>query len=259
MAHAGRPVTKLQITDAEREELQACLRVRKAPEDEKLRMRIVLGCADGHSGTVIAQRLGTTVQTVSKWRRRYQAYRLAGLTDAPRAGRPRSVDDERVQHIVDKVGHSRPANATHWSVRQMSREAGVSPSTVQRIWHAFGLKPHLQETFKLSTDPHFVDKARDVVGLYMAPPDRALVLRVHEKSQIQALDRTQPGLPLTFGKPTARARTITSATARRRCLQRWMWPLAKSSDSSNAVTAAWNFCSSSKPLMHRCRVIKKST
>ncbi len=206
MAHAGRPATKLQITDTERAELTAQLRVRKAPEDEKLRMRmrIVLGCAYGESGAMIAQRLGTTVQTVSKWRRRYQAYRLAGLTDAPRAGRPRSVHDEQVQHIVDKVRQSKPDNATHWSVRQMSREAGVSPATVQRIWHAFGLKPHLQETFKLSTDPHFVDKVRDVVGLYMAPPDRALVLCVDEKSQIQALDRTQPGLPLTFGKPSTR-------------------------------------------------------
>ncbi|MCH2219621.1 MAG: IS630 family transposase, partial [Dechloromonas sp.] len=204
MAHPGRPATKLQITDAERAELHARLRVRKAPEDEKLRMRIVLGCADGESGTMIAQRLGTTVQTVSKWRRRYRAYRLAGLTDAPRAGRPRSVGDEQVQLIVDKVRQSKPDNATHWSVRQMSRHAGVSPATVQRIWHAFGLKPHLQETFKLSTDPHFVDKVRDVVGLYMAPPDRALVLCVDEKSQIQALDRTQPGLPLTFGKPSTR-------------------------------------------------------
>lgn len=204
MAHAGRPPTKLQLSDAERAELKARLRVRKAPEDEKLRMRIVLGCADGESGTVIAARLHTTVQTVSKWRQRYQAYRLAGLTDAPRAGRPRSVDDERVQLIVDKVRQSTPSNATHWSVRQMSRETGVSPATVQRIWHAFALKPHLQETFKLSTDPHFVDKVRDVVGLYLAPPDRALVLCVDEKSQIQALDRTQPGLPLTFGRPTTR-------------------------------------------------------
>ena len=150
MAHPGRPATKLQMTDAERAELHARLRVRKAPEDEKLRMRIVLGCADGESGTMIAQRLGTTVQTVSKWRRRYRAYRLAGLTDAPRAGRPRSVGDEQVQLIVDKVRQSKPDNATHWSVRQMSRHAGVSPATVQRIWHAFGLKPHLQETFKLS-------------------------------------------------------------------------------------------------------------
>ena len=201
MARTGRPPTKLEITDAERAELEARLRVRKAPEDEKLRMRIVLGCADGQSGTVLAKRLHTTSQTVSKWRRRYQAYRLAGLTDAPRTGRPRTVSDEQVQLIVDKVRQSTPQNATHWSVRQMSRDTGVSAATVQRIWHAFGLKPHLQETFKLSTDPHFVDKVRDVVGLYLAPPDRALVLCVDEKSQIQALDRTQPGLPLSFGKP----------------------------------------------------------
>ena len=204
MARPGRPITKLEITDVERTELKARLRIRKGPEDEKLRIRIVLGCADGQSGTRIAERLQTTIQTVSKWRRRYAAYRLAGLTDAPRAGRPRTVDDAQVQAIVDKVRQSTPTNATHWSVRTMSRETGVSPATVQRIWHAFGLKPHLQETFKLSTDPYFVDKVRDVVGLYLAPPDRALVLCVDEKSQIQALDRTQPGLPLTFGQPATR-------------------------------------------------------
>jgi transposase len=204
MARPGRPVTKLLLTEAERAELKARLAIRKAPADEKLRLRIVLRCADGESGTVIAERLQTTVQTVSKWRRRYEVYRMAGLTDAPRAGRPRTVGDEKVQAIVDKVRRSTPADATHWSVRTMSRATGVSPATVQRIWHAFGLKPHLQETFKLSTDPYFVDKVRDVVGLYMAPPDRALVLCVDEKSQIQALDRTQPGLPLTFGKPATR-------------------------------------------------------
>lgn len=201
MARTGRPVIKLEISDAERSQLQARLRAHKAPEDEKLRMRIVLACADGLSGKVIAERLHITVQTVSKWRRRYQAYRLAGLKDAPRSGRPRSVGDEQVQLIVDKVRQSMPQNATHWSVRQMSRETGVSPASVQRIWHAFGLKPHLQDAFKLSTDPHFVEKVRDVVGLYLDPPDRALVLCVDEKSQIQALERTQPGLPLTFGKP----------------------------------------------------------
>lgn len=204
MARTGRPVAKLMLTRAEHAELNARLRVRKAPADEKLRIRIVLGCAEGQSGTVIAEHLRTTAQTVSKWRRRYQAYRLAGLTDAPRGGRPRTVGDEQVQAIVDKVRQGTPANATHWSVRTMSRATGVSPATVQRIWHAFGLKPHLQETFKLSTDPYFVDKVRDVVGLYLAPPDRALVLCVDEKSQIQALNRTQPGLPLTFGKPATR-------------------------------------------------------
>jgi transposase len=149
---------------------------------------------------VIAQQLQTTAQTVSKWRRRYAAYRFAGLSDAPRSGRPRTVLDEQVQAVVDKVRTTVPENATHWSVRRMSAATGVSAPTVQRIWHAFGLKPHLQKTFKLSTDPHFVEKVRDGVGLYLAPPDRALVLCVDEKSQIQALNRTPPGRPLSFGQ-----------------------------------------------------------
>ena len=171
----------------------ARLAVRKAPADERRRIRIVLGYVQGESGTHIAQRVKTRIQTVSKWRRRYEAYRFAGLTDAPRAGRPRTVLDEQVQAIVDKVRQTKPENATHWSVRSMSAATGVSAPTVHRIWRAFGLKPHLQATFKLSPDPYFVDKVRDVVGLYMAPPERALVLCVDEKSQIQALDRTQPG------------------------------------------------------------------
>ncbi|MCS4511938.1 IS630 family transposase, partial [Xylophilus ampelinus] len=204
MTRSGRPPKVLEVTQSERAELLARLAIRKAPTDEKLRIHIVLGCADGISGTVLAQRLHTTAQTVSKWRQRYEAYRLAGLTDAPRTGRPRTVSDEQVQAVVDKVRQSTPDNATHWSVRSMSAATGVSAPTVQRIWHAFGLKPHLQKTFKLSTDPHFVDKVGDVVGLYLAPPDRALVLSVDEKSQIQALNRTQPGLPLTFGQPATR-------------------------------------------------------
>jgi transposase len=204
MARTGRPITKLELSDGERAELCDRLAVRKAAADEKLRIRIVLSCADGESGSCIAQRLKTSIQTVSKWRRRYQAYRFAGLTDAPRTGRPRTVLDEQVQAVVDKVRQTKPDDATHWSVRSMSAATGVSAPTVHRIWRAFGLKPHLQATFKLSTDPYFVDKVRDVVGLYMAPPERALVLCVDEKSQIQALDRTQPGLPLTFGKPATR-------------------------------------------------------
>jgi transposase len=204
MTKAGRPVKELTLTGEERAELKARLAVRKAPADEKLRIRVVLGCAQGESGTDIAKRLKTSIQTVSKWRRRYEAYRFAGLSDAPRAGRPRTVLEDQVQTLVDKVRQSIPADATHWSVRSMSAATGISASTVHRIWRAFGLKPHLQATFKLSTDPYFVDKVRDVVGLYMAPPDRALVLCVDEKSQIQALNRTQPGLPLTFGKPATR-------------------------------------------------------
>ncbi len=204
MPRTGRPVRKLVLTKDERHELENRLRVRKAPDDEKLRIRIVLGCSEGLSGKIMAERLKTSVQTISKWRRRFEAYRLSGLSDAPRAGRPRTVVDEQIQQVVNRVRQSRPKNATHWSVRSMSRETGVSATTVYRIWHAFGLKPHLQETFKLSSDPHFVEKVRDVVGLYLNPPDRALVLSVDEKSQIQALDRTQPGLPLSFGQPATR-------------------------------------------------------
>lgn len=206
MARTGRPVTKLAITAEERSELMKHLAIRKGPADEKLRIRVVLGCADAQSGQRIAARLKISIQTVSKWRQRYERYRFAGLSDAPRSGRPRTVLDEQVQAVVNKVRLAKPTNATHWSVRSMSAATNVSAATVQRIWHAFGLKPHLESTFKLSTDPHFVDKVRDVVGLYLAPPDRALVLCVDEKSQIQALDRTQPGLPLTFGKPSTRTR-----------------------------------------------------
>jgi transposase len=204
MAKTGRPPIGLTITNDERAELEARLARRKWPSDEKTRMRIVLALADGESSTSIAARLSVTAQTVSKWRHRFEQYRVLGLSDAPRSGRGRSVSDEQVQAIVDRVRQTRPENATHWSVRSMSAETGVSSTTVHRIWRAFGLKPHLQDTFKLSTDPHFVDKVRDVVGLYLNPPDRALVLCVDEKSQIQALNRTQPGLPLTFGKPATR-------------------------------------------------------
>lgn len=204
MAKTGRPPAGLSITDSERSDLMARLARRKGPSDEKLRMRIVLALADGESSTSIAKRLHTTAQTVSKWRRRFHTYRVLGLSDAPRSGRSRSVLDEHVQDIVDRVRQTRPEQATHWSVRSMSAATGVSATTVHRIWRAFGLKPHLQDTFKLSTDPHFVEKVRDVVGLYLNPPDRALVLCVDEKSQIQALNRTQPGLPLGFGKAATR-------------------------------------------------------
>lgn len=167
-----------------------------------MRIQIVLACADGERGASIAERLRTTVQTVSKWRRRFEVYRSDSLVDAPRSGRPRTVSDEQVQSVVNEALQSLPENATQWNVRSMSAATGVSPATVQRIWSAFGLKPHLQSTFKLSSDPFFVDKVRDVVGLYLSPPDRALVL--NEKSQIQALNRTQPGLPLTLGHSSTR-------------------------------------------------------
>ena len=204
MARNGRPPLGLKLTEAEREDLLARLGAHKGAADEKFRIRIVLALAQGESSSVIAKRLSTTAQTISKWRRRFESFRIAGLSDAPRPGPARRVSDEQVQEVIDRVRQTKPANATHWSVRQMGAAIGISASTVHRIWRAFALKPHLQDTFKLSTDPHFVEKVRDVVGLYMNPPDRAMVLCVDEKSQIQALNRTQPGLPLTFGKPATR-------------------------------------------------------
>ncbi|MBX6475594.1 IS630-like element ISPsy1 family transposase, partial [Pseudomonas syringae group genomosp. 3] len=137
-------------------------------------------------------------------RTRFSKWGLVGLNDEHRSGRPRTISDEQVQKVVDQVLKGKPEDASHWSTRQMSRETGISPASVMRIWHAFGIKPHLEKTFKLSTDPLFVDKVQDIVGLYLNPPDRALVLCVDEKSQIQALNRTQPGLPLAPGNPATR-------------------------------------------------------
>ena len=201
MARNGRPPLGLQLSDEERTELLSRLNSRKGATDEKFRIRIILALAGGESSRVIAERMKTTAQTISKWRRRFEAFRLAGLGDAPRAGRGRRLSDEQVQEVIDRVRQTKPENSTHWSVRQMSEATGVSATSVHRIWRAFVLKPHLQDTFKLSTDPHFVDKVRDVVGLYLTPPDRALVLCVDEKSQIQALNRTAPILPVRPGLP----------------------------------------------------------
>lgn len=200
----GRPKATLVLTGAEREELLALARRRKTAQAAALRARIVLACADGMENIAVAEQLGLTKQTVGKWRSRFVEFRQEGLLDAPRSGAPRTIDDERVEAIVAKTLESMPRGATHWSTRLMAREMGVTQNAVLRIWHAFGLQPHRQETFKLSTDPMFVEKVRDIVGLYMNPPMKAMVLCVDEKSQIQALDRTQPMLPLTPGMPAKR-------------------------------------------------------
>lgn len=194
----------LSITPEERRRLNEMLTKRKGAKDEHLRAKIVLACAEGESAASIARRLEISSRTVSKWRGRFESYGIPGLEDAPRSGRPPKIKDEQVQEIVDRVRLEKPEDASHWSTRRMSAETGVSQPTVHRIWRAYGLKPHLEETFKVSTDPEFVDKVHDIVGLYMNPPDRAVVLCVDEKSQIQALNRTQPGLPLNPGKPTTR-------------------------------------------------------
>ena len=200
----GRPKAELMLSQTEQEQLQAWSQRRKTAQALALRSRIVLECAAGHENKLVAQRLRVTPQTVSKWRGRFVAQRLDGLLDAPRPGAPRTIDDARVDAVIARTLESVPARATHWSTRSMSREMAVSQSAVSRIWRAFGLQPHRQETFKLSTDPQFVDKVRDIVGLYLEPPTRALVLCVDEKSQIQALDRTQPILPLAPGVPERR-------------------------------------------------------
>jgi transposase len=194
----------LELSDDERRALSAWARRRKTSQALALRSRIVLRCAEGGTIGEAAAELGVSRDTVSKWRSRFLAGRLGGLTDEPRPGRPRTVSDEKVEQVVAAaLEQAPPGGDTHWSTRSMARSAGVSQSTVSRIWRTFGLKPHVVQTWKLSTDPQFIDKVRDVVGLYMSPPENALVLCVDEKSQIQALDRTAPCLPML---PTTPAR-----------------------------------------------------
>ena len=201
---AGRKPIILELSVEERSELSGWSRRRTLPAAEKERAQLVLACAEGLPGREIAARHGVSVQTVSKWRQRFERYRIAGLTDAPRMGRPRTITDEKVAEVIEKTLQKKPKKATHWSTTLMAEETGLNAMAISRIWRAFGLKPHRIDTFKLSTDPHFVEKVHDIVGLYMAHPDRAIVLCVDEKSQIQALNRTQPALPLGPGHPETR-------------------------------------------------------
>lgn len=201
MARMGRPKAELRLSDEERAVLEGWVRGRSTPQAWALRCRIILACAEGASNKDVAAQLGSTPHAVGRWRARFVQYRIAGLGDMPRSGGPRTVTDEQVAAVVVKTLESTPKNATHWSTRSMAKEMGLSQSSVSRIWRAFGLQPHRSETFKLSTDPYFVDKVHDVVGLYLDPPERALVFCVDEKSQIQALDRSQPVLPMMPGVP----------------------------------------------------------
>lgn len=199
---AGRcAAPQIVLSRDERAELEALASRRKTAQAMAMRARIVLACVQGAQSKDVAAKLGVDANTVGKWRGRFAAQRMDGLFDEPRSGMPRTIDDARIEAVIVQTLESAPANATHWSSRGMAKASGVSTSTVQRIWRAFGLQPHRIETFKLSTDPLFVAKVRDVVGLYMAPPERAIVLCVDEKSQIQALDRSQPMLPMRPGQP----------------------------------------------------------
>ncbi|SCE41099.1 Transposase [Streptomyces sp. di188] len=204
MARMGRPTVDVVLTDDERETLQRWARRRASSQALALRCRIVLACGDGASNTQIGKDLGVHPVTVAKWRKRFAADRLEGLVDEPRPGAPRTVTDARVEDVIVQTLEATPAGATHWSTRSMAQATGLSQSTISRIWRTFGLKSHMVDTFKLSTDPQFIDKVRDIVGLYLAPPEHALVLCVDEKSQIQALDRSAPVLPMMPGMPERR-------------------------------------------------------
>ena len=194
-----RPATPIVLDDPQRDELRHLAASRTLPHQLVQRAQIVLACADGESGTAVAARLRVNKNTVVKWRRRYAEHGVGGLHDELRPGRPRTHDDDRVAEVINAALQSRPAHRTQWSVRAMEEHTGVSKSTVQRWFDLFGVQPHRQRTFKLSTDPFFVEKVRDIVGLYLNPPDKAVVLCVDEKTQIQALDRTQPQLPMGLG------------------------------------------------------------
>jgi transposase len=191
----------IALSDDERAQLESWARRRTSAAGLALRSRIVLAAADGGTNVAVAGRLGVSRSTVQLWRNRFAERRLDGLVDEPRPGRPRTVSDADVERLITETLESAPKDATHWSTRSMAAHLGMSQSTVSRVWRAFGLAPHKVDTWKLSKDPLFVDKVRDVVGLYLDPPERALVLCVDEKTQIQALDRTQPVFPMLPGTP----------------------------------------------------------
>ena len=195
----GRPIDPLSLGEDDKAQLLTLAHSRSLPHGVVRRAQIVLACAEGESNASIARRLKLSQPTVGKWRKRYLEQGLTGLHDELRPGRPRTHEDERVAEVINAALQSPPANATHWTVRSMSEHCGISKSTVARWFDLFGVPPHRQRTFKLSNDPFFIEKVRDIVGLYLNPPEHAVVLCVDEKSQIQALERTQPLLPMGLG------------------------------------------------------------
>jgi transposase len=199
----------LVLSAQERSTLRRWARRPSSAQALALRCRIVLACAEGTSNSQVARQLGVARSTVTKWRARFVADRLDGLVDEPRPGAPRTISDEQIERVLVMTLETTPTDATHWSTRSLARKVGMSQSAISRIWRAFGLKPHLVEAFKLSTDPQFIDKVRDVVGLYLNPPQAAMVLCVDEKTQVQALDRTAPILPLLPGVPQRQTHDYT--------------------------------------------------
>lgn len=204
MPKLGRPVRVIELSNEEREQLEEVVRRRRVAKADVQRARVVLLSAGGVAGNEIARRVGLSEPTVVKWRQRFLRHRCLGLSERPRSGAPRRVSDAQVEEIIRKTLESTPSAATHWSTRAMAQRCGFSRQTVSRIWRAFGLQPHRSENFTLSNDPYFVEKVRDVVGLYLDPPANALVLCVDEKTQVQALERSQPVLPMRPGQPERR-------------------------------------------------------
>ena len=201
MARTGRPKTPLTVADAERGALERLARRTRTNRHLALRARIVLGCATGMANHVVAKKVRTSAATVGKWRRRFVEGQVAALYDEPRPGAPRTISDDDVERVVVRTLEEKPKGRTHWSTRKMAEAAGLSHTTVGRIWRAFGLQPHLVKTFKVSDDPLLIEKVRDVVGLYLNPPEHAVVFSFDEKPQIQALERAQPILPMDLGMP----------------------------------------------------------
>lgn len=197
----GRPTKPLAVTAEEVEKLSMMAKRPKSAQALALRAKIILCCNSGMSNCEVAARLGVTGATVCKWRERFRLRRIEGLIDEPRPGAPRTISDSRVEEVITRTLETMPMNSTHWSTRTMAAQSGLSQTSIVRIWHSFGLQPHRVQNFKLSKDPQFVEKVRDIVGLYLNPPARAVVLCVDEKSQVQAINRTQPILPLAPGVP----------------------------------------------------------
>src|SRR5438876_12395647 len=231
----GRPIAPLVLSQQERAYLERQVRRHRVARSLSERCRAILRCADGLPSKSVAAELGIHEHTVGKWRRRFLKDRCDGLLDEARPGRPRTINDDQVAAVIERTLRTTPADATHWSIRSMAGETGFSHTTIRRMWSAFGLQPHRSQTFKLSSDPLFVDKVRDIVGLYLSPPNRALVLSLDEKSQIQALDREQPVLPMMPGVPERRTPT-TCGTGRPRCSPLSMSPRASSSASATGAT-----------------------
>lgn len=201
MPRTGRPKVELVVSDDERAELRRLTKRAHVNRHVAFRARLVLACADESSNTVVARRHRTTDHTVGKWRRRFIESRLDGLYDEPRVGGPRTISDEEVEAVIIRTLETTPKGETHWSTRGMAEKAGMSHTMIGKIWRTFGLKPHISRSFKMSPDPQLVEKVRDVVGLYMNPPDNAVVFSFDEKTQIQALERAQPILPMDIGQP----------------------------------------------------------